>query len=80
MIKVLDNGVERNATPEEIAEIQKRQSASDLQNRAARKTAILAELASIDLKSIRALREGNQQRIAELESQAVALRAELAVL
>lgn len=42
--------------------------------------AILADLAAIDTRSIRALREGNQRRIAELEAQAVALRAELAAL
>lgn len=41
---------------------------------------VLAELASIDMRSIRALREGNTVRIAELEAQAVALRAELAAL
>ncbi len=42
--------------------------------------AILADLAAIDMRSIRALREGNAARIAELEAQAVALRAELAAL
>ncbi len=47
---------------------------------AARKTAILAELESIDLKSIRALREGHRSRIDSLEAQAVALRLELAAL
>lgn len=41
---------------------------------------VLADLQAIDTRSIRALREGNQQRIAELEAQAVALRAELAAL
>ncbi len=41
---------------------------------------VLADLASIDMRSIRALREGNTARIAELEAQAVALRAELAAL
>lgn len=41
---------------------------------------VLADLAAIDLKSIRALRESNATRIAELEAQAVALRAELAAL
>lgn len=41
---------------------------------------VLAELAAIDMRSIRALREGNTARIAELEAQAVALRAELAAL
>jgi hypothetical protein len=47
---------------------------------AARKTAILAELASIDTKSIRALREGHRARIDALEEQAQALRTELAGL
>jgi hypothetical protein len=47
---------------------------------AARKTAILAELASIDTKSIRALREGHRARIDALEEQAQALRQELAAL
>lgn len=42
--------------------------------------AILAELQAIDTRSIRALREGNQQRIDELEAQAQALRAEMAAL
>ena len=41
---------------------------------------VLAELTDIDMRSIRALREGNTARIAELEAQAVALRAELAAL
>lgn len=35
---------------------------------------ILAQLAALDLKSIRALREGNQSRIDDLEAQAVVLR------
>lgn len=41
---------------------------------------VLADLASIDMKSIRALREGNATCIAELETQAQALRTELAAL
>lgn len=45
-----------------------------------RKQAILAELATIDLKSIRALREGYQPKIDELDAAAVALRTELAGL
>lgn len=45
-----------------------------------RKQAILAELSAIDLKSIRALREGYQPRIDELDAQAAALRAEMAAL
>jgi hypothetical protein len=38
---------------------------------------ILAALAQIDAKSIRALREGNQERISALEDQAAELRAQL---
>lgn len=38
---------------------------------------ILAELDALDRKSIRALREGNAARIAELEQKAVALRLQL---
>lgn len=38
---------------------------------------IMAELAAIDAKSIRALREGNAERIADLEQQAEALRVQL---
>ena len=41
---------------------------------------IYAELTALDVKSIRALREGNTERIAAIEAQAVALRAELATL
>lgn len=41
---------------------------------------VLADLAAIDTKSIRALREGNTGRLDQLETQAVALRAELAAL
>lgn len=38
---------------------------------------ILAELARIDAKSIRPLREGDTARVADLEAQAAALRAQL---
>ena len=55
-------------------------AAKQAQANAQRKTAILAELASIDLKSIRALREGYQPKIDELDAQAAALRAEMAAL
>lgn len=41
---------------------------------------ILAALAQIDVRSIRALREGDAARIASLEADAAALRAELADL
>ncbi len=39
--------------------------------------AILTQLAAIDAKSIRALREGDTARIAALEAEAAALRAQL---
>jgi hypothetical protein len=47
---------------------------------APRKEAILAELALIDVKSIRAIREGDSVRTAEWETKAAALRVELAAL
>ena len=40
---------------------------------------IKEELAQLDAKSIRALREGNAERIADIEAQAGALRAKLAL-
>lgn len=40
-------------------------------------TPIFAQLITIDLKSIRALREGNQQLLNDYEKQAAALRAKL---
>lgn len=66
---------ERPATIEETAEIDARKAQS-----ARTRADVLADLAAIDMRSIRALREGNTARIAELEAQAVALRAELAAL
>lgn len=41
---------------------------------------VLLELSQIDQKSIRALREGNQTRLDQLEAQAITLRAELATM
>jgi len=41
---------------------------------------ILGQLNDIDAKSIRALREGNQDKLHLLEQQAVVLRAELTQL
>ena len=38
---------------------------------------IIGLLAEIDAKSIRALREGNQEKLEELEAEAELLRAEL---
>ena len=55
-------------------------AANQASRNAQRKVAILAELATIDLKSIRALREGYQPKIDELDAQAAALRAEMAAL
>ena len=45
-----------------------------------RRADILAELAAIDQRSIRPLREGDADRVAELEAQAEALRVELRAL
>jgi len=45
-----------------------------------RRAEILAELALIDTKSVRPLREGDAARVATLNAQAAALRVELAAL
>lgn len=50
------------------------------QEKEKRKGEILAELDQLDLKSIRALRAGEEDRLAELEAQAVELRNELNAL
>ena len=65
----------RDATPEECNEIElRRQSAPSIESHNA---PILAELARIDAKSIRPLREGDAVRVADLEAQAAALRLQL---
>lgn len=63
---------ERDATPEEQAEIDNRRSSAADLNRP-----ILAELDRIDAKSIRAIREGDQERIAIWNAQAAELRTKL---
>lgn len=63
---------ERDATPEEQAEIDSRQPSAEELNRP-----ILSELERIDAKSIRAIREGDQTRIDEWNAQADELRAQL---
>lgn len=65
---------ERPCTPDEISEIETRKANPDT---SAINSAVLAELEVIDSKSIRALREGNADRIQELEKQAAALRLQL---
>lgn len=64
--------VDRDATPDEVAEIESRKHSAAEINRA-----IIAELARIDAKSIRAIREGDQERIAAWEAQAQELRAKM---
>jgi aminoglycoside phosphotransferase (APT) family kinase protein len=68
------DGVIREMTQTECADFLSRQRTTRT------RADVLADLAAIDTRSIRALREGNATRIAELESHAVALRAELAAL
>lgn len=66
---------ERACTPEEQAYINAERAkvlSSEIVN-----APILSALDAIDRKSIRALREGNSVRIAELESQASELRLQL---
>ena len=53
---------------------------SEDQVKAAKRVAVLAELDVIDRKSIRAIREGDSVRVAQWETQAAALRAELSGL
>jgi hypothetical protein len=59
------------ATQQEIDEMYQKSSLIQ------RKSNILSELNSIDLRSIRALREGNAERLAQLEAEAEALRQQL---
>ena len=47
---------------------------------AQRRQAILAEITALDAKTIRPLRAGELDRVAEIEAQVVALRTELAAL
>jgi len=49
-------------------------------DKAQRRREIIAELADIDLKSIRPLRAGEGDKVQVLDDQAAALRAELAAL
>lgn len=71
-----ENGpYERDATPEEEAEILALQNQPVDMNK--HNAPILIQLEMIDAKSIRALREGNADRITELEQQAASLRLQL---
>jgi hypothetical protein len=63
---------ERDATPEEQEEIDSRKLSSEDINRP-----IIAQLERIDAKSIRAIREGDQSRIASWNEEAANLRAQL---
>ena len=63
---------ERDATSEEQEEIDSRKLTADDINRP-----ILMKLEQIDAKSIRAIREGDQSRIASWNEEAASLRAQL---
>ena len=65
----------RDCTPEEQAEINERRAAGESPEQ--HNAPILAALAAIDAKSIRALREGDAARIASLAAEAIALRLQL---
>ena len=71
------NGEAVPFTPEEIAEWQAETAAHAARAERAR---ILAQLEELDRRSIRALREGDSQRIAELEAEAILYRQRLAQL
>lgn len=66
---------ERECTQEEQVEIDARRTAQP--NASEFNAPILAQLAAIDSKSIRPLREGDGARVAALEAEAAALRAQL---
>jgi len=67
---------ERDMTSEEIAEFTAMQNGEG-QTFEVRNAAILAQLAELDAKSIRPLREGDAARVAALEEEAETLRAQL---
>jgi hypothetical protein len=66
---------ERDATPEEQAEIDARRSAPP--SKASINEPIIAEIAQLDLKRIRPLAEGDSAYLATLNAQIAALRAKL---
>ena len=78
MIKEIDlktgKVVEREYTQEEIA---KRDAGISETTKISKRDDILAQLAEIDLKSIRAIREGDTNRIQALELEASELRKKL---
>lgn len=65
----------RPATAEETAEINARRAAGP--SAAEHNAPILKALEQIDLRTIRALREGDQVRIAALDAEAAQLRSQL---
>lgn len=71
----LREAVLRDCTPEEQADIDARRAAGPTASEV--NPEILMRLEIIDRKSIRALREGDQARIASLEAEAAALRMQL---
>ena len=68
------NGALVPFTAEETAA---QQAATQAAQTAQQRQAILAQLDDLDRRSIRALREGNQTRITQLEAEAAGLRTQL---
>ena len=66
---------ERDATPEEQAEIEERKNAPP--SKESINAPIIAEIAQLDLKRIRPLAEGDSAYLATLNAQIAALRAKL---
>ena len=66
---------ERDATPEEAAEIEARKNAKP--SKESINDPIIAEISKLDLKRIRPLAEGDSAYLATLNAQIAALRAKL---
>jgi hypothetical protein len=66
---------ERDATPDEVAEIEARKNTSPTKEEI--NAPIIAEIQRIDIKRIRPIAEGDANYLAILNNQIVALRAKL---
>lgn len=71
----LGKQITRDATREEIADIEARKSAKPSKDEANEK--IRVKLLEIDMQSIRPMREGDKAKLQDLNDQAAALRAQI---
>ena len=75
--EVTGKQITRQCTQEEEAEITARKLLAPALEAAQFNATILAQLEEIDAKTIRPLRDGEADRVAELRAQAAALRTQL---